>query len=346
MGNITRNTQYIDWLGEERPFFGNFIAATSEVPPSPTPTPSVTPQISPTPTNTETPTPTVTPTNTITPTTTTTPTPTPTLPQGTTEAYAYLNAVVTAGGSVDATMSAATITFYQQLYSNSLWDSLYAFYPFIGGTNAAHAVEGKLTYTITWNGGITSSVSGLIGNGTNGYGNTGFNPFSDIGDGNTSSMGVYVTILGAVGNRVYDAGADEYIGDPLEKAYNIASRRVAGATNQNLFDAGDYFPSGYGRVESTTTDGTGMTIGTARSDADRELYRNGSSVATQTNARTIEYTNRVVYFAAQNNNGVPNWYNSNTWGFFFMGKGLSDTEVSTLSTLINNYQTSLGRNTY
>ena len=84
MGNITRNTQYIDWLGEERPFFGNFIAATSEVPPTPSITPSNTPTTTltatptPTPSITASPTPTPTPTTTNTPTPTTTNTPTPT----------------------------------------------------------------------------------------------------------------------------------------------------------------------------------------------------------------------------------------------------------------------------
>jgi len=88
MGDIIRNTEFVDWLGEQRPFYGNFIAATAFASPSPTPTPSITasntptPSItasaSPTPTRTSTGTPTQTPTSTLTPTTTTTLTATPT----------------------------------------------------------------------------------------------------------------------------------------------------------------------------------------------------------------------------------------------------------------------------
>lgn len=330
MGNrVFLNKQFSNYLGEQRGILDVIVSYQSDIPITPTPTPSVTFQ----------PTPTVTPT----PTYTTTPTPTPTLPQGTTEALAYLNAVVVTGGTVDATMSAATITFYQGLYTNNLWDKLYAFYPFMGGTASSHAVEGKLTYTMTWNGGMSHNTDGAVGNGTNGYGNTFFNPDTVIGDGSSSSMGVYVTVLGAVGNRIYDAGANE---GTLEQQFNIASRRVTGLVNEVLFDCGNYFPSGHGRVSTTTTDGTGMTIGTARSDADRELYRNGSSIATQPNSRTLTYTARDLFFACQNEGGVPNYYNSNTWGFFFMGKGLDDTDASNLSTLINNYQTALARNTY
>ena len=75
MGDIIRNTEFVDWLGEQRPFYGNFIAATSFASPSPTPTPSITASNTPTPSTTVPVTP--TPTKTSTPTPTRTPQPTP-----------------------------------------------------------------------------------------------------------------------------------------------------------------------------------------------------------------------------------------------------------------------------
>lgn len=75
MGDIFRRTEFIDWLGEQRPFYGNFIEATPP-PPSPTPTPSANPTSTPTSTPTQTPTQTRTPTQT--PTQTRTPAPSPT----------------------------------------------------------------------------------------------------------------------------------------------------------------------------------------------------------------------------------------------------------------------------
>jgi hypothetical protein len=339
MGDIIRNTEFVDWLGEQRPFYGNFVAATQVGPP---PTPSITPSNTPTPSVT----PPVTPTTTvtITPTGTLTPTPTPTLPAGSTEAYAFLNQVVLTGGTVTAPMSAATITFFQGLFTNNLWNKLYAFYPFIGGTSAATAIEGKLDFPMTWNGGITFSTNGVQPNGTNGYGNTGFAPNTEITDGSPSSLGVYVNAQGSTGNRVYDAGVNDSL--TLTNQLNIAVRRAAGLANQALFDVGDYDPSAFGRVSSSQGSSLGFTIGVGRSSTDRELYKNAYTIGTQTNSRALEYSTRNLFFGAQNEAGTPNYYNSNRYGFFFIGADLSESEVETMSNLVNSYQEDLSRYFY
>lgn len=74
--NLIRDVQFIDWLGEQRPFYGHKIIS---VPSTPTPTPTAT--------NTPTPsvTPTYTPTKSVTPTKTPTNTPTPTITPSTTK---------------------------------------------------------------------------------------------------------------------------------------------------------------------------------------------------------------------------------------------------------------------
>jgi len=49
MADVFRNTQFVNWFGEERPFYGKFVRATSLIPPTPTatPTPTKTPQPTP-----------------------------------------------------------------------------------------------------------------------------------------------------------------------------------------------------------------------------------------------------------------------------------------------------------
>ena len=58
---VTKNTQFIDWLGEQRPFYGHRIFSISDPSPSPTPTPSITPTLTSTPTPTISVTPTISP---------------------------------------------------------------------------------------------------------------------------------------------------------------------------------------------------------------------------------------------------------------------------------------------
>lgn len=323
-----------DKLPVWRAVVGVNVSTTETIPPTPSMTPSITPS------------PTLTPSPTITPTATLTPTPTPSgIPSGTTEANAYLEAVVQAGGTVDASMSASTRTFFTSLVSNGLWDKIYRMYPYLGGVAASHAIEGKFaTSQILWNGGLTHSVSGVTGGGVNGYGNTQLNASITPGSGNPSSFGIYVNSQGAVGNRIYDGGVNDNAG-LLTQQFNITARRVTGPADLALFDAGDY-GTGNGRVSTTVATALGFTVGTARSASDKELYKNGSSIATQTNTGNLTYANRSIYLLAQNEAGTANWFNSNRHSFAFIGSGLTDSEVSTLSTIVNDYQTSLGRNVY
>jgi hypothetical protein len=186
----------------------------------------------------------------------------------------------------------------------------------------------------------------MQGNGTNGYAETNFNPNGEIGNGGTSSLGIYVNLQGTVGDRIYDMGVAT--SDPgLSNMLNIAAKRTAGTGNNTLFDAGTYDPSAFGRVSTTSqASASGMTIGSYRSATDRTLYRNGSNIATQTNNRASTYANRTLVIGAQKS-GIPvAYYSSNRYAFSFMGKGLTNTDIVNLSSIINTYQTSLGRNTY
>jgi hypothetical protein len=147
---------------------------------TPTETQTQTPTQTPTQTTTLTSTPTMTPTQTQTPTNTLTPTPSSTPPpSGTTEAQAYLEAVIQAGGTgIDSTVSACTITLFNQLFSNNLWNKIQAFYPMLGsnsnGTkfNAKNPLDTNAAYRLQFNGGWSYSVSGITSNGTNAYADT------------------------------------------------------------------------------------------------------------------------------------------------------------------------------
>jgi hypothetical protein len=300
---------------------------------------------SPVPTPTPTDTPSVTPTPSVSPTTTSTPTPSPSAPaSGTTEAQAYLTSVVNAGGSVNSTQSAATITLFTSIVSNSLWDKLYAFYPTLGGTAASHIYNGRSgSYNLTFNGGWTHSSAGMQPNGTNGYAETNFNPSVIIGANNSSSLGIYVNLQGTVGDRIYDMGVAT-LDSTSTDFWNITAKRTSGTGNQTLFDSGD-LPNA--RVSTTSqASASGMTIGSVRAFNNRTLYRDGSNIATNTGTQVIDYPNRTQIIGAQKSEIPIAYYSSNQYAFAFMGAGLTNTDIVNLSSIINTYQTSLGRNVY
>jgi hypothetical protein len=316
--------------------FGGFVPAIVFIGPTPDPTPTQTP----TPSTTPPPTPTPTNTNTPTNTTTNTPTPTPTNLSGTTEANAYLEEILQSGATgITLSISAATRTFFQQIMSNNLWNKLYAMYPYVGGVAAAHAVDARANYNLTFNGGFTHNSRGAKGNGTNGYANS-FGLSGSLFGTNPASLGVYCTLQGT-NNRIYDMGV-EATGPELNDMLTLAAKRASGVGNNTLFDHGD-FPNGRA---STTALASAMTIGSSTGTTSRNVYRNGTSEASQTNSQALEVANRDFAIFAMNSNIGVQYYSDNTQGFAFLGSGMTASEVSTFSTIINDYQTALGRNVY
>jgi hypothetical protein len=253
-----------------------------------------------------------------------------------------LEEILQAGATgITPTISGATRTFFQQIMSNNLWNKLYAMYPYVGGVAAAHAVDARASYNLTFNGGFTHNSLGAKGNGTNGYANGGMNGNSVFGT-NPASLGVYCSLQGT-NNRIYDMGL-EAAGTELNDMLTLAAKRASGVGNNTLFDHGD-FPNGRASTTSQTS-ASGMTIGSSTGTTRRDVYRNGTSVANQTNTQALQVASKDFIIFAMNSNIGVQYYSDNTQAFAFMGSGMTASEVSTFTTIINNYQTSLGRNVF
>lgn len=273
-------------------------------------------------------TPTKTPTNTPTPSTSPPPLPDP-------DAVNYLNAVVSAGGVVDSVMSGATDTMFKQLKSNNLYSKLDVFYPMIGGTEASTAIMGKrtsgTTYDIVWNnpGSIIFDYSGVTGNGSSTYGNTNFNGYNLI----SSSVGAPAHLGLYVGTN--NTGAYSEIGTRTNGNWIIATR-----FSNDFYYGWNYTPGGTELVFSTT-DARGMYVQTRTSTTSSKAFRNGiaEAVVTVTETNTIPNSNVRIL-----SDGTL--YSARRIQFVSIGKGLDDTESTILSTIINTFQTALGRNTY
>lgn len=343
---------------------GVYVPPTEGPQPTPSPTPSVTPTISVTPsiTPTNTPsttpsnTPSITPTNTPsitptrtgpatpTPTGTSTPTPTPTQPSGTTEAYTYLNEVVTAKGApVGSTISGATVTLFQQLVSNNLWDKMVAFYPMIGETSATCAINGRILGedNITFNGGWTFNASGATPNGTNAWGNTNVNASTQLSQNNTHVS--YYSVGGAS-----SAGLDMAVSTPsspfpmvgLYVREDSGSNAVAGVRINASSSTYSTYTTG-----NTFNDGRAFIIGSRTTSNQQRLYFNGALKTSTTNT-SVALPNGNVYLGARNNSGTADAFSNKQCAFATIGFGLDDTQASNLSTIINNFNTTLGRNVY
>lgn len=319
---------------------------TPQPTPTNTPTPSTTSPVTPTPTPSGTasltPTPSVSPTQTITPSNTqtgtpqptTTPTVTPSRPaSGTTEANTYLAAVTSNGGTgLTSTISAATVTLFTSLVSNGLYSKMLAMYPLLGGVaNSAKLNAVNIgTYDITWNGGMSFNVTGATGNGTNAYGSTGIDFATLTSYFNNGAFGVYFNTAMTGGNQC-----------PMGAIGASARTSLAGTNNNLLMDWGCLpNPGGFGRVTVSSTP-TGLYICSSTGTTLNRVLVNGSSVYTASSP--TKNTPGGVMELFRRSDGV---YYNGTDTFAFVSSTLTPSEQTTLSTIINTYQTSLGRNTY
>jgi hypothetical protein len=303
-----------------------------------------TPIPSPTPTSTVTPTPSITPTSTVTPTPTTTPTPTPT-PSSTPptpfdpDAEAYLAAVISAGGSVDATISGATETLFLDLKLNTLYSKLIAFYPIVGGVQASHSINGNLnvSYDISYNGAWAHSVSGQTGpNG--GYGLTNYIIPSGSTAGATQnlSIGLYA-----------NTNTDTYSGFEMDMGVRNTSgtgngdwRLIVGWGGTN--DSRVYMGSTTNEATISPRKGVGFYVGTRTSNT-AKLFYNG--VLQVTSSPVTNQSSQYAMSLGGEYNGTSNQFpSSKRQAFAFVAEYLTDGEVSTLSTIVDTFQTTLGRN--
>lgn len=300
-----------------------------------TPTQSSTPTQTPsnTPTQTNTATPSMTPTQTNTPTVSPTPSSTPVVTDS--DAIAYLNAVVGAGGSVNLTQSAATNTLFVSLKSNSLYTKMTAMYPFLGGTAGAHKfnainpLDTNAAYRLTFNGGWTHNASGATSNGSTGYADT------FLSGGTISPINNHLSVY-MLNNTVYTGSGKNYIGvsTPGGTYFSIGQegtpRYYYGTECAGITSSGAPQPQGYNLITTTAT-------------TFQNLYRNGVIAQTNTGASTGVTTASVI-IAALNNDGSIIQYYDNQYAFATIGTGLGFTEQQTLYNIIQTYQTSLGRN--
>jgi hypothetical protein len=292
-----------------------------------------------------TPTPTTTPTNTpnptSTPTQTNTPTPSSTPPaSGTTQAQAYLSAVVSAGGTgITSTVSAATITLFTSLVSNGLYDGMIYMYPMLGGNAAGHKfnalnpLDTNGAYRLTFNGGWTHSSSGATPNGTNGYANTYFAPSTlaslTISGGTLGMYGPNATAVNKAGMGSWGPGSNGWVLYP----------------NFNSTIVGFCWENDLGTQSSAIADGNGLIAFSRTGSTNVNFYRRGALVSTN-NRTALGKTSNVMYLGAGNGNGSDTQHSTYRHQFTFAHTGMTGSQMATLDSIIQTYQTSLGRNVY
>jgi len=229
-------------------------------------------------------------------------------------------------------------TFVSQLKSNNLWNKFYALYPLVGGTSDSCKWNLITTssFTLNYTGSFNFTNTGISGSGTTSNINTTFTPSINSADWATNnSFGVYVNTNVTGG---YDMGAESpFPASPAGADTYLISRY----TNNLAY----FFNSSSLTVAST--DSTGFWFGciSGSSGTNMNLYKNGTSIASKASPTTYTIT-KALYFTANNpESGVnANENSKRQYSLSFIARAFNNTEASTLNTIVQTFQTSLGRN--
>lgn len=249
---------------------------------------------------------------------------------------AFMSAVISAGGTTNSTISAATETLFTSLKSSGLYNDILIMYPMIGGTLPSHAINAKSpgTFNLTWYGTPSANSNGTYLNG--GYGDPVL--FADNGniDVNDTSVGVYVTVAcTGCGNEV----------------------EWGGTTAASSYEGGFIFPLGTNPVykvaysnglggPSWPNNNTRYGLLNKTSSTTQNIWQNGTLSSSQTVTTRAAENQKQMLGCWYIDGNTPYYQSTKTIGFFHLGKSLNNTEAQDFMSIVNTFNTTLSRNIY
>ena len=257
------------------------------------------------------------------------------------DAQAYINKVIAEGGTLSSPNQTAINNLYVSLKANSLYTELAYMYPFMGGTPASHAVCGinpnTAGYTLTWSAYLTNPAShtsaGINTTGGNGFGDMGVNTVVLHSSVNSVTLGAYISTATTNDGGFVLAKVTGNFTSPQRYQLNIPFD-----FNNVYVGVGDAVFAGYNNGSAPV----GRWYGSRTSSTSLTLYKNGSSVATNTATNTGALSATPPQFFSADSSTNNNSF-TGVCGFIFAGNGFSGAQVSTFDGILSTYLTAIGR---
>jgi hypothetical protein len=254
-------------------------------------------------------------------------------------------AFVSATGLTSQTQANAVNTLVIGMKAQGLWTKTKAIYPFVGGTATAHKYNLKdprdvdAAFRLAFTGTVTHTANGAQGNGVNGYADSFFIPNNNGLTVNDNHLSLYSRTAAESGtNQFFDIGSGNASGST--DLQGMFTRRSALYGSTGGYDSGNFNNN---RITYTSTDGSGFFLGKVNSDLTSKLFRNNVQVASKTITNQAGLSSFKNFILGYNESPATIYYSPKQLAFASMGTGLSDSEASNYYTLVQQFQTSLGR---
>jgi len=221
-------------------------------------------------------------------------------------------------------------------------------YPLLGGNaagtkfNAKNPLDTNAANRLTFNGGWSYSSSGATPNGANGYANT-YISGNTIGTRYSQHMCYYVNKGTTTSNMLEMGALYQPSGNP-DVYTDFYADLIAFGGN---YRGGNINSSGsLGGDSPSHTAMTGNFITSRTTDTTNYMTKNGSQIFSSTTTTTGSNIRELFVGARNENGGGIVYYSDRGVGFISFGSGLTPAEMTTYSSIINTWATSIGRNTY
>ena len=241
-----------------------------------------------------------------------------------------------------STQRGAIVDLIKDLKSNGIWSKMKAIYPFVGGTASTHKWNLKdprdvdAAFRLTFTGGWTHSSSGAEPNGTNAYANTYLNPSTQLTT-SSGAFGFYCNINSTPTNNDCEIGA---VNADVTQAILLYIRDLRSDQYRTVADIGT---NGTSTINVAQTSSEGFFLSKRTSSGDFKVYKNSTQIGSNTTTDTSAFPNFNIFVSAANYDGGPIQYSPKRTAFITIGDGLTDTDAANLYTIVQKYQTTLGR---
>ena len=242
------------------------------------------------------------------------------------DAQAFFDRVTAATGTLSNTEKTAVNTLVLQMKFDGTWTPMKAIYPMVGASAAACAQNLKSSsFTGTFSSGWTFASTGVTGNGTSAYFDTGLNASTDL-TLSTNHFSYYSRTSSVVAVTV-EMGVFQSAFVHLRTAVNYVAGGVSSLASF-----------------TTTTTSAGFWLGSKTANNSRKAIYNGSVQATSTVSDTTAYPNLNFYIEARNDSGSAAVFSDKQCALASIGDGLDDTQASKFYTSVEAFQVTLSRN--
>ena len=246
---------------------------------------------------------------------------------------------IDSSGITNQTEKDAICTLVKQLKDSSLWTSMLAIYPFVGGTassskwNLVNPVNSNSAFRLDFFGGWTFASTGAKPNGINAYAITYFVPINSWASDTSISFGYYST--------TNTSATQVEMGIDAAGTGNILLELNTSGTTYLRAN----IPIFLGTTSFADANSLGFYVGSRISSTQEKCFKNGVLKATGVFPKgSFAADSRPIYLAAWNTPpSTPLYYSSKNCTFSFIANGLTDAEIATLYNIVLTFNTTLGR---